>query len=108
MPMGEHGRQVGDELLKSIKLVSNSISCCIVIFIIFCNTGVSSELISLPPGFEHRTMLMAGNGITSTLDAWGTAMRKLYGTNRTSNQDLNVEYLSYWTDNGIHLSKLNK
>jgi hypothetical protein len=45
--------------------------------------GVSSELTDLPSGFEHRTMLVAGRGITATLDTWGKALRKVYRTNRS-------------------------
>ena len=41
-------------------------------------TGVSSELEVLPVGFEHRTMLVAGVGITATLDTWGKAFRAAY------------------------------
>lgn len=59
------------------------------------DTGVSSELTELPPGFEHRTMLVAGSGITATLDAWGRALRRVHGTNRSF--DRGVEFLSYWT-----------
>merc|ERR1712166_877750 len=66
-------------------------------------TGVSSELTELPVGFEHRTMLVAANGITAALDKWGQTLRKVYNTSRMSN-DANVEYLSYWTDNGAYMS----
>ena len=35
-------------------------------------TGVGSEIESLPPGFVHRTLLTYGsNGITGAMDAWG-------------------------------------
>ena len=34
-------------------------------------TGVTSELAELPPGFEHRTLLVAGRGITATMDHFG-------------------------------------
>ena len=70
------------------------------------DTGVSSELTSLPQNFKHRTMLVAAKGITAALDTWGGALRTVYGTNRTviGKQDKNVEYLSYWTDNGAYLS----
>jgi hypothetical protein len=60
-------------------------------------TGVSSELTSLPAGFEHRTLIVAGSGITATLDSFGQALRASYGTNRTSEADLNINYLSYWS-----------
>ena len=59
-------------------------------------TGVSSEVRQLPPNFEHRTILVAGRGITATLDAWGTAFRQAHGTNRTGTKwDPNVNYLSW-------------
>ena len=32
---------------------------------------VSSELTSLPAGFSHRTILVAGKGVTATMTAWG-------------------------------------
>ena len=67
-------------------------------------TGISSEVTELPAGFEHRTMLVAGRGITATMDAWGTALRKAYGTNHSAVFDRNIEYLSYWTDNGAYYS----
>ena len=67
------------------------------------DTGVSSELTSLPRGFEHSTMLVAGRGITAALEKWGVALRTVHGTNRTE-MDPNVEYLSYWTDNGGYMS----
>jgi hypothetical protein len=67
-------------------------------------TGISSEVTELPAGFEHRTMLVAGKGITATMDAWGTALRKAYGTNHSAVFDRNIEYLSYWTDNGAYYS----
>lgn len=69
------------------------------------DTGVSSELTSLPPGFEHRTLLVAGRGITATLDAFGRTIRMALKTNRRMVQaDPNLQYLSYWTDNGAYNS----
>ena len=69
------------------------------------DTGVSSELHALPVGFQHRTMLQAGRGITESLDAFGHALRTSYRTNRSfAKEDTNVEYLSYWTDNGAYYS----
>ena len=67
--------------------------------------GVTSELTSLPVNFEHRTMLFAGQGVTATLDRWGQRFREAHGTNRSLVElDLNVQYLSYWTDNGAYYS----
>ena len=60
-------------------------------------TGVSSEVVNLPEGFTHRTILVAYEGITATVEAWGKAVRAVYGTNRSMvERDLNVQYLSYW------------
>lgn len=67
-------------------------------------TGVSSEVEELPAGFVHRTMLVVDQGVTAALDKWGSALRKVYGTSRVSKADPNVEYLSYWTDNGAYYS----
>ena len=61
-------------------------------------TGVSSEVTSLPPDFQHRTLLVAGAGITATMDKFGQLLRKAYGTNHSRIFDRNIEYLSYWTE----------
>eukprot|EP00435_Cladocopium_sp_Y103_P075365 s16_g56.t2 len=45
-------------------------------------TGVSSEIQSLPTGFYHRTLIMAGVGITQAMDEYGRTMRKMYSTKR--------------------------
>mmetsp|Transcript_86928 Transcript_86928/g.246464 ORF Transcript_86928/g.246464 Transcript_86928/m.246464 type:complete len:826 (+) Transcript_86928:58-2535(+) len=65
-------------------------------------TGVSSEVESLPPGFVHRTLLVAGRGITATLHAWGRLLRRAHGTRRTSGKDVVSSHLSYFTDNGAY------
>jgi len=66
-------------------------------------TGVNSELESLPKGFKHRTVLQLGQGITSTMDSWGALMRNAYNTTREiAKDDPVVNYLSYWTDNGAY------
>eukprot|EP01065_Artemidia_motanka_P035546 TRINITY_DN43453_c0_g1_i1.p1 TRINITY_DN43453_c0_g1~~TRINITY_DN43453_c0_g1_i1.p1 ORF type:complete len:791 (+),score=261.97 TRINITY_DN43453_c0_g1_i1:49-2421(+) len=65
-------------------------------------TGISSELESLPPGFSHRTLLVAGQGLTSTMKKWGDRLRAAHGTERMIRQDKNVNFLSYWTDNGAY------
>ena len=69
------------------------------------DTGVSSELTDLPVGFEHRTMLVGGIGITATMDAWGRALRREYNTNHTAVFDRNIEYLSYWTGKWAHVKR---
>ena len=69
-------------------------------------TGISSEIDSLPPGFVHRTLLVSSGagkdqtGITATLGKWGDKLRGVYGTNRINDADPVINSLSYWTDNG--------
>lgn len=65
-------------------------------------TGVSSEVSRLPAGFAHRTILVAGQGITSTMDSWGQKLRTCHGTERIDKLDPVINKLSYWTDNGAY------
>jgi hypothetical protein len=59
--------------------------------------GVSSELTSLPRGFEHRTMLVAGDGVSATLARWGALFQRAHRTDRSFVEiDKNVQFLSYW------------
>lgn len=64
--------------------------------------GISSELVSLPAAFVHRTLLVAGQGITATMDAWGHSMRRVHNTTRMHTNSLVTNALSYWTDNGAY------
>lgn len=66
-------------------------------------TGVTSELTSLPVGFVHRTLITAEVGITQAIGSYGQIVQKLYGLQRGLLQsDPVVNYLSYWTDNGAY------
>jgi hypothetical protein len=40
-------------------------------------TGIDSAITSLPSNFTHRTLMVFGNGINRTLDAWGNALQKM-------------------------------
>ena len=42
-------------------------------------TGVTSELVSLPAGFEHRTLLVAGSGVTARVEAAGAVQQQQPG-----------------------------
>ena len=66
--------------------------------------GVYSQVVSLPPGFRHRTLLLAGAGVTSTVFRYGELARRLAGTNKTSAlaKDLVISKLGYWTDSGAY------
>lgn len=64
-------------------------------------SSISPTIARLPPGFTQWTMLAAGNGINSTIDAWGHALTDLYGKVRRPNDaDVTLNTLGYWTDNG--------
>ncbi|CAE7252706.1 Cbr3, partial [Symbiodinium natans] len=65
--------------------------------------GVSSEVMALPQGFQHRTLMVADTGITRAMDIFGGLLRRAYGTTRPlMDLDPVVNYLSYWTDNGAY------
>lgn len=63
--------------------------------------GISAQIASLPAGFEHRTLLVAGPGINRTFDAWGQTLTALAGKTRPANDaDATLNQVGYWTDNG--------
>lgn len=63
--------------------------------------GVSAEVLSLPAGFEFRTLFYAdGGGITSGIDSWGNAMKALHNTTKIADSTLNT--LGYMTDRGAY------
>jgi hypothetical protein len=63
--------------------------------------GIDPRVAMLPASFEHRTMLVLGNGIGATLDAWGHALQVLNGKKPVPNDaDVLLSRFGYWTDNG--------
>ncbi len=61
------------------------------------NSGVNQ----IEDGFRQHTLLVYGNGIGHTMDAWGSLLQKLSGRVAASNTaDDSLRYLGYWTDNG--------
>jgi hypothetical protein len=66
--------------------------------------GVFSEITSLPPSFSHRTLMVAGAGVTATVQRYGALAMKLAGTDRSASlaKDLVVNKLGYWTDSGAY------
>ena len=63
--------------------------------------GIDPQITTLPAGFEHGTMLVLGNGIGATLNAWGRALQALNGKNPVPDDaDVLLRKLGYWTDNG--------
>eukprot|EP01065_Artemidia_motanka_P014747 TRINITY_DN18589_c0_g1_i2.p1 TRINITY_DN18589_c0_g1~~TRINITY_DN18589_c0_g1_i2.p1 ORF type:complete len:1013 (+),score=314.37 TRINITY_DN18589_c0_g1_i2:54-3092(+) len=65
-------------------------------------TGVSSELLSLPPGFRHTTLVTSGRGPTDAIHRWGDSLRALTDAppRRVGGGDAFTAGLTYWTDNG--------
>lgn len=63
--------------------------------------ALNSGIKRVPPGFTHRTILVAGQGIERTLDAWGRDLNGIQNVRRPGNQaDVFLKYFGYWTDNG--------
>jgi hypothetical protein len=63
--------------------------------------GMDATITTLPAGFEHGTLLVLGDGIAATLDAWGRALQMLNGKRPVSNEaDVMLRKFGYWTDNG--------
>lgn len=64
-------------------------------------SGLNPELSPIPNGFTHRSLLVVGDGIHSTLQAWGNALTDIAGKTRpTEEADPLLKYFGYWTDNG--------
>ena len=62
--------------------------------------GMSGEITEVPVGFKHETVLVAGNGVTATMDYYGRAMRAAHKVKKIP--DRVVETVGYWTDNGAY------
>ena len=45
--------------------------------------GVYSQVTSLPVGFTHRTLGVAGSGVTATMERYGAFVQRLAGTDRS-------------------------
>ena len=61
--------------------------------------GLDPKIDTLPAGFAHGTLLVLGNGITSTLDAWGSALQTMNGKQPVPNDaDVVLDKFGYWTD----------
>ena len=64
-------------------------------------SGIDPGIATFPSGFEHKTMLLIGQGINQTFDAWGHTMTDMYQKTRPANNaDPTLRLLGYWTDNG--------
>jgi len=64
-------------------------------------SGIAREIATLPPGFEHQTLLVMEKGINRAFDSWGQALTALRGKTRPANDsDVSLNKVGYWTDNG--------
>lgn len=65
--------------------------------------GVSSETLSVPKAFVHRTLLTAAPGPTRAMLRWGKLARREAGLEKRV-RDVATTKLGYFTDNGAMLS----
>lgn len=67
------------------------------------SAGIKQTVESIPKGFEHASVLVAGHGINDTLVAWGDVLLAIGGKPRTNPyNDFVLAHLGYWTDNGAY------
>jgi hypothetical protein len=67
------------------------------------SSGIDPAVPSLPAGFSHRTVLVAGPGINATFATWGGTLTSLSGKTRVANDSTPyLERLGYFTDNGAY------
>lgn len=63
--------------------------------------GPGGELPALPPGFSQETIVVvSGQGISSAMLAWGALARAVHAPPQAKIQDITLNKLGYWTDNG--------
>jgi hypothetical protein len=64
-------------------------------------SGISTDIATLPRGFQHQTLLVAEQGINHAFETWGQALTTLGGKTRPANDaDVSLNQVGYWTDNG--------
>lgn len=62
--------------------------------------GLNPEVARVPRGFEHKAILVAGQGIAATWQRWGRALVAMYKKQVPANDaDTILKYYGYWTDN---------
>ena len=63
--------------------------------------SLNDRLAGVPKGLQQDSVLVLGQGINDTWDAWGGFMRSLYKRPAaTPDSDVIVKNFGYWTDNG--------
>jgi hypothetical protein len=64
-------------------------------------SGISTQIATLPQGFQQRTFLVVEPGINRAFETWGHAMTAYFGKTRPANDaDTSLNKIGYWTDNG--------
>ena len=65
------------------------------------SSAINGKIASLPDGFEHATLLAAGDGVNDAMGNWGAALQLLGRKKPVSNDaDPVLTKFGYWTDNG--------
>jgi hypothetical protein len=65
------------------------------------SSGISTQITTLPQGFQQRTFLVVEPGINRAFETWGHAMTAFFNKARPSNDaDISLNKVGYWTDNG--------
>lgn len=66
-------------------------------------SGIDSQIETLPAGFAHGTFVVFGSGINRTLASWGKDLQVLHGKHPVSNDaGVLLKKFGYWTDNGAY------
>jgi hypothetical protein len=64
-------------------------------------SGISSQIPSIPQGFQQQALLVIDSGINRAFDTWGQTLTSLQGKTRPANDaDITLNRLGYWTDAG--------
>jgi hypothetical protein len=67
--------------------------------------GLGGLIGTLPAGFTHETVLLAGQGVRETMRRWGDTLLKAGGKSRPNwrrEDDLVLSHIGYWTDRGSY------
>ncbi|KAH3742798.1 Non-lysosomal glucosylceramidase [Pelomyxa schiedti] len=71
--------------------------------------GIQGMVESLPPGFNHSTILIYQNGVSQAIFEWGGYLLKLTGKSRSvSGNDLTTQRLGYSTEYGAYYYSLTE
>lgn len=64
-------------------------------------SGINPSIATLPQSFRHKTILVLGQGINNTYEAWGHALTDMQRKVRPANDaSIALDTLGYWTDHG--------